>query len=340
MTSVVKLIQEMDLGDYTLEFKPTMHDFTLIGRIRHWFMRILSWPARSVFKRPKIVHIHFAERLSIWRKFSLLLLWKLARVPVILHSHGAETADLYPEMSRLGRYLFRKGLNCADLIVVLSESWKSFYSQELGIAQENIAIISNPVSIPEIECVKDTEPLLILYSGRIGERKGTFDLIRAWAELDEEGRSAAQLNLCGDGEVDEARELVKSMGIGESCKVLGWVTEEQKADLLQRSSVYVLPSRNEGLPMGILEAMAHRLAVLVTPVGGIPGLITDGQNGKFVPPGDIGAISKALSELISDSGIRSSVASKGFDSVQEFSATKYREKLIGAWNRASGFSYP
>ena len=67
-----KVILSHDFADFEVEHLPTMHDNSIIGRLNHWVARIVSWPFRSVYKRPNVVHIHFAERLSIWRKLSHL----------------------------------------------------------------------------------------------------------------------------------------------------------------------------------------------------------------------------------------------------------------------------
>jgi glycosyltransferase involved in cell wall biosynthesis len=87
-------------------------------------------------------------------------------------------------------------------------------------------------------------------------------------------------------------------------EVLGWITGADKLTRLQQAAVFALPSFSEGLPMGLLEAMAAGLPVLATPVGGIPEVITDGVEGFLVDPGDVGALTDRLSRLLSDENLR------------------------------------
>ena len=79
-----------------------------------------------------------------------------------------------------------------------------------------------------------------------------FDLIRVFAVVSGD----VKLALGGDGDVNEASELARQLGISERVQLLGWVTGENKEALLSTASIFVLPSYNEGLPMSVLEAMA------------------------------------------------------------------------------------
>ena len=331
MTSVSKIILSHDFTKFDVEHHPTMHDNSLLGRLNHWLARIFSWPFRSLYKRPSAIHIHFAERLSIWRKFSLMLLWKISRVPVILHSHGADTKDLYPGMWKFSKFLFKVFLNGSTKLIVLSESWKDFYVREVGVPEEKLEVLENPVIVPEDYGKDSGDKVKILYSGRIGERKGAFDLIEAWKKIESEIREKAELIIIGDGEVEEARKKVIEYGIRESCKVLGWISEEEKEGILSSSEIFILPSRNEGLPMSLLEAMSFALAPIITPVGGIPNIIEDGHNGLFVSPGDVESISEKLEALITDEDLTEIMGLRARDSVQRLGISEYGPKLERIW---------
>lgn len=91
-------------------------------------------------------------------------------------------------------------------------------------------------------------------------------------------------------------------------------------DILAASDIFALPSRAEGLPMSILEAMSHRLPVVCTPVGGNPELVLDGEHGKLTPVGDAQALAQAITQLVLDPVLRQRQGEAGYKRVsQDFS---------------------
>lgn len=128
-------------------------------------------------------------------------------------------------------------------------------------------------------------------------------LVRAAALLKSRGISVVTLFL-GDGvERERVETLARESGLNQAdVRFLGF--RNDVADLLAASDIFVLPSRAEGLPMSILEAMSHRLPVVCTPVGGNPELVFDGEHGRLVPVDDPSALAEALAALVSDPLLR------------------------------------
>ena len=106
-------------------------------------------------------------------------------------------------------------------------------------------------------------------------------------------------------------QLAKELGIYNLVDILGWVEGAEKERLLADATVYVLPSYVEGLPMGILEAMAAGLPVIATDVGGIPDAVENGIEGILVQPGDVSAITDAIRMLLSQPGLRARMGKAG-----------------------------
>jgi glycosyltransferase involved in cell wall biosynthesis len=165
-------------------------------------------------------------------------------------------------------------------------------------------VIYNPVQLPStITPFETRETHTLLFLGRLGERKGSYDLLRAVASISDDFPDL-KLLMGGDGEIEKIRVEAQRLGIADKVELLGWVRGPDKTALLTRASVYVLPSYNEGLPMSVLEAMAAGLPVISTPIGGIPEAVTDGVEGNLVKPGDVDAFSAALRRLLSDPSLR------------------------------------
>jgi glycosyltransferase involved in cell wall biosynthesis len=147
----------------------------------------------------------------------------------------------------------------------------------------------------------------ILFLGYVGKRKGIFELLKALSLL-KDSLPDIRLAICGDGQLDSARKMADELGISPNVEFHGWIGAEQRAKEFARASIFTLPSYDEGVPMAMLEAMAAGKAIVVTPVGGIPEVIKDRENGLLVPPGDPHALAQALREILEDSSLRKMLA--------------------------------
>jgi glycosyltransferase involved in cell wall biosynthesis len=115
---------------------------------------------------------------------------------------------------------------------------------------------------------------------------------------------AGKVTLSGNVETEarEFRDLAAANSFADRLHLLGF--REDVPDLLAAADVYVMPSLSEGLPLALLEAMFAGKPIVASEVGGIPEVITSGQDGLLVPAGDAGAIAVALRDLLRDGGRR------------------------------------
>ena len=286
--------------------------------------------ATAIFTMPKfdIVHIHSAAYVSFFRKslvFWVACLWR-RRVIWHLHTPNKDFSDFFGSQGMSGRY-GRYVLGKADRVVVLSESWRPLANRYVD--DSRISVILNP--IPDIDSGASMETsdglVRVLYLAHLIQRKGYPDLIRAFAGV-YRAYPQCKLVFAGSGETREAAELCRELGIESGVEFLGWIGEPRRSDELRKAEVFVLPSYQEGLPMGILEAMAFGLAVITTPVGGIGDVVRDQVNGVLVAPGEIGELERALLDLVQDSEKRARLGKQAEEAVRSFSPVNISSKWI------------
>jgi glycosyltransferase involved in cell wall biosynthesis len=147
----------------------------------------------------------------------------------------------------------------------------------------------------------------ILFVGRLVERKGADDLIRAFGALDGAG-SDAKLEIVGDGpDMPRLRELATKAGVGARTSFFGTLTGERLYERFSNAYLFAMPSRSakgdaEGFGTVFLEAGLFGKPSIGTRSGGIPEAIRDGETGILVPEHDSQALRDAIQELLSDGG--------------------------------------
>lgn len=268
-----------------------------------------------VFRRPRLVHIHTASYGSFVRKSLLVWVAVALRVPVVLHVHGAEFHLFVGSLPRLLQRYVSVTISRCRAVVALGPGWAERITAIAPAA--SVVVVPNAVR-PRAAVARSggAGAVRALFLGRVGDRKGTFDLIAAWHAMIENGVGAsAHLTVAGDGEVDRARQMVDDLGIGDHVRVTGWVDPAEVPALIADADILVLPSHDEGQPMALLEAMAEGLCVVTSPVGGIPDVV-DETCAVLVDPGDVDGLCAALTRVVTIPGLRSSLGDAALERVR------------------------
>lgn len=281
---------------------------------------------KSIFilssKKIKIVHIHSASKGSFFRKTIFLYISKLFNKKVILHIHGSVFKEFYRDNNYLN--FIDKSLNKADLVVVLSESWYVFF-KDIVKDESKIKIVHNIVENDRFEEERIIDyPIKLLFLGEIGDRKGVFDLIEVINDNRETLEEKIELTIGGNGEVDKLEEFIRKHNLNSLIKFKGWISGENKRELLKINNVYILPSYNEGLPISILEAMSYKMPIISTSVGGITEIVKDGKNGLIIEPGNKEEIKKSLLFFVNNKDVISEMGKKSLEIVKPY----YAENVI------------
>ena len=131
----------------------------------------------KIIYRIDLAHIHMASYGSFLRKSIIINMLRMFNIKVILHIHGACFNKFYEESNNKIKKYIENTLNKAEDVIVLSESWKNFFKKI--VPEEKIIVLYNAVSMPELkEKKKDKECKNILFLGRLGERKGVYDILK------------------------------------------------------------------------------------------------------------------------------------------------------------------
>ncbi len=301
VVSVIEnLIENLD-SKYKITRIITMRPVGIFNRLILYVNSFYLIFKSKLNKNNKIAHMHMASRFSFYRKSLIVLVLKVLQIPSILHLHGAEFHIFFSEESSLIKKKYIKWIfGLSNKVILLTHSWDEWYKN--SICEKNSTVIYNgtgnyyhKASIPI-----EQRDNIVLFLGRLGKRKGIYDLLNAFKDVLSKIPNA-QLKIGGDGEVDLCKKLAKELNISSNVSFLGWVGEEEKGKLLNEAKIYILPSYNEGLPMGVLEAMSAGIGIITTPVGGIPEAIENNKNGILVKEGSVEEIADAIISILSDS---------------------------------------
>ena len=261
--------------------------FSVLSFIRFYFTK----------RNYDVYHIHAASYGSTFRKGWYVRAAKKWGKKVILHIHGAEYMIFYQKSNKKKKIC--SILNAADRVIALSNEWKHRFDETFGLT--NCVVLENGIDMerlqPAITSFQE-HPHTFVSLGRLGERKGTYDLIAA-IEQAKTKVPDIKCYLAGDGEIEKCKDLIKHKRLDNNIIVVGWADFDKKLELLRKSSVLVLPSYNEGLPMAILEGMACGKAIISTTVGAIPEVV-EKENGILIQPGDTIALADALCKYCRD----------------------------------------
>ena len=258
---------------------------------------LFEWVPFSVAilsSRANVVHVHTASSWAWWRSAVYIAIGRLFRCKTILHLHNAIDSFYEKESGSATRWLIRASMGLPHLLIALSDGICAFLK---GITDNSITVIYNGVETARFENEKHyARPHRLLFAGAVGRQKGVADLLAA---VSRSGLDAEQLivTVVGRGSIGSMRNLADELGLDHQVTFTGPVPDEVKLDLFRTHHIFALPSYGEGQPISILEGLAAGMAILSTTVGSIPQIITHGENGFLVDPGDIDAMAAAIRAL-------------------------------------------
>jgi len=173
------------------------------------------------------------------------------------------------------------------------------------------------------------KPPVVLFVGRLIERKNVKGLVKSLIELLEDG-FVFETIIVGDGPLkQELFQLVRNSGYDRMFEFKGWVRplSDELFSIYRRADILCLPTFAEGLPLVLLEAMANGVAVVATAVSGIPELIKTGENGILIKPNDQAELKAAIISLLEDEELWYRCVLNGYVTATRNSFLEQRSKI-------------
>ncbi|MGL4340276.1 MAG: glycosyltransferase family 4 protein [Rhodoglobus sp.] len=316
MTQVVNGYLSWDFDDFETRVI-TSRDGSHGPRAILIFVRALITVLRLKNRDTSVVVVHLSQGGSFVREGLLLRLARKRGFATVGQLHGSSFADFAARKPRL----VSRVLSRASRILVLSDESRELAVNAVGA--ERVVQLPNAVP-PSAPTPKEK---LVVFGGAVTYRKGVDVLVEAWRLVG----VASGWKLFIAGPLTD-RELVPTILPGAS--FLGALEHRDLMALLDRSAIAVLPSRDEAMPMFILEAMARDNCVIATPVGGITDVLADGR-GVLVEPGDVEELAAAVKTAFDDEAGRIAIAASGrsrFD--EQFSSAVVYPRIESLWHDA------
>lgn len=271
--------------------------------------------ARVLAKRRPDVVVAFGDTTNV----KALLAGALARMPVVVSERvDPSTVDIGRAWTRMRAATYGR----AAALVVQTESVRPWAARM--IAADRVAVIGNPVALPP-DTVARARGREIVAVGRLVPQKGFDVLLAAFAGLADR---SWRLSILGDGSGRETLLAQRdALGLADRVTFTGVVPDV--AERLSRAGLFVLPSRFEGFPNALVEAMAHGAPIVASDCPSGPAEILAGVDAPLVPVGDVAALGRALAQMTGDASRRERCGAQARARAAEFGLSV----VAGAWER-------
>ena len=263
-------------------------------------------------EKPDVVHTH----LNVIKYAAVAA--RLCGIRCVHTVHNVAHEEAEGRLQKITNTIyFRRGW---AVPVALSPKVQATILSFYGLKEEQVPMIYNGVDLGKC-CLKEqyglSKPAGLLHIGRFNEQKNHKGLLEAFAQIVKTFPDCC-LQLIGDGDLEEeTRNHVKDLGLQEKVLFLG--NQTNVYPFLQEADLFLLPSKFEGMPMTIIEAMGTGLPIVASAVGGVPDMLEDGVSGILVPC-DPDAVAQAVLQLLEQKDLREKLGTHALENSRRFSA--------------------
>ena len=264
---------------------------------------------------PDVVHVHGTRLGQFW-----VVDWAQHRAIPSMYTEHVAIGDMGGPWETIAPQVAMKAGVLASVSAHACDSLQSVLPDQRPIALTNHIVQEQLPRDPD-----DYSPHRWACVARLERHKGIDVLLRALARCLEHS-PRFEVVLAGDGSERGALEaLARELGVAHRVQFLGRRSPQELTPVLHAAGGVVLSSRTEGLPVSLVEAMAHHKAIVATRVGGIPELLRDGESAILVAPDDPLALADAMLRVASDDALRRRLADRA---LAQYRASRYHEGAV------------
>ena len=318
-TRFINLSASRTLGEIErFSFRKVAFLFHLLREVRK---TVREWNPDLVYVTPT------SKRPGFLKDYVLVRMLKREGCRVIAHMHNAGVSDHQGRW--LDNHIYSRFFSDIK-VILLSE--RLYPDIRKYVPLERVFVCPNGVAEMPLPVVPDSPVPTILFLSNLLRSKGIFDFVGACGILKEKGFSF-RADIAGGETAELDREgleaLLRASGLENRVLYHGAAYGPDKSALFSRADVFVFPSYREAFGLVAAEAVSARLPVVATPVGSVPDLVVEGENGFLVAPGDVQALSERVGRLLSNPELRHSMGRAGYDRYREkFSLEQFEKRIV------------
>ncbi len=278
-----------------------------------------------------ILHLNTSVKLALLK--DLILIKQVRKIftgRIILHIHYADISKILFQNRFLNKIVMNLIIKNIDHLLLLSETLKQEFTSQ-GFNGTGISVLYNFHLMPRFSAFPEKNKNQLLYLGSIDNRKGFADLLEALSKLKD---LPYKLKVGGTFLNSKLKKVILNEINKKNLNVefLGYIQGEQKIRVIKESSILILPSYGEGLPVVILEAMAGGCALITSGAGSITEVIKKNVNGLIINPGDAENLALKISQLLRDEILLHNIQLNNLRESARYSFNNYCNNLKNVYN--------
>ena len=315
---------------------------------------IIAFFVKCLFGKYDILYLSMAQNnLGFIRDSLFVLIGKFFGIKILARYHAGDFIKSYEAKNQYLKsyikYIYSKKI---DKLIVLAEKIKKQFlnfidERKLVVVYNFIEEIFIPAALPAKDYQK--KEIDILFVGYISKAKGAVDLVKAAKIVIQKlAEYKIRFLLAGDfvniernvvyienpnGGYNEIIDYISKNSLEENIKLLGYIGDEAKKNLLAQSDLFVLPSYSEGFPVSVLEAMSYGLPMVLTSVGALDEVFENEKKCLFSEIGNYQDLAEKITKLILDIELRKMMSENNYNAAKNvFNLKNYEQKIVELFN--------